>query len=103
MQFSARLDSAVDTAYAKTNVLSGQWFSVPDAGRLYDATITLSSPSTVQHIFVATNEPESLNTGVSIGEIVTYSVVLTVPDDGALTDAVLTLDLESGFSFVDLV
>jgi hypothetical protein len=44
-----------------------------------------------------------MNTGVAIGEMITYSVVLTVPDDGALTDAILTLDLESGFTFIDLI
>jgi fimbrial isopeptide formation D2 family protein/uncharacterized repeat protein (TIGR01451 family) len=107
IQFAARLDALSDTAYAKTNLLSGQWNSVTSGWRTYvssdDATITLSSPSTLQHLFVDTNQLETINTWVSIGESVTYSVVLTVPDDGALTDAVLTLDLETWFTFVDLV
>jgi fimbrial isopeptide formation D2 family protein/uncharacterized repeat protein (TIGR01451 family) len=107
IQFAARLDALSDTAYAKTNVLSGQWNSVTSGWRTYiasdDATITLSSPSTLQHLFVDTNQLETINTWVSIGESVTYSVVLTVPDDGALTDAVLTLDLETWFTFIDLV
>lgn len=46
-----------------------------------DATITLSSPSTLQHIFVTTDQTETVNTGVAIGEIVSYAVLLTVPDD----------------------
>jgi hypothetical protein len=52
---------------------------------------------------VTTDQAETMNTSVAIGEVVTYSVVLTVPDDGALTDAVVTLDLESGFTFIDLI
>ncbi len=107
IQFAARLDALSDTAYAKTNLLTWQWNSVTSGWRTYiasdDATITLSSPSTLQHLFVDTHQPETLHTWVAIGESVTYSVVLTVPDDGALTDAVLTLDLESGFTFTDLV
>ena len=53
-------------------------------------------------MFVTTDQIETIHTGVAIGEQVTYSVVLTVPNDGALTDAVLTLALEPGFTFIDI-
>lgn len=62
------------------------------------ATVTIASPAMSKGI-VATNQAHTTGTSVAIGEIITYSVVITVPE-GTSPSATLTDVLDQGLAFV---
>jgi fimbrial isopeptide formation D2 family protein/uncharacterized repeat protein (TIGR01451 family) len=66
-----------------------------------DAEVTILSPS-IDKVITATNQPHTAGNNVTIGEIVTYTATITVPE-GTMPNAELIDTLDAGLAFVDIV
>jgi len=71
-------------------------------GGLTDTAVVTVAQPIVDKVLTTTNQPHTTGTNVAIGEIVTYTVTVTVPEgQSASTQLVDTLD--AGLGFVDIV
>ena len=64
-----------------------------------DATVTIALPA-VDKTILSTNQTSTTGNNVAVGEIVTYQVVVTLPE-GTTTGAKLVDTLDTGLAFVD--
>jgi len=65
-----------------------------------DAHVSIVDPA-VNKVILATNQPSTTGTNVTIGEIVTYQVEITVPE-GTTPDVTLIDTLDQGLAFVGI-
>ncbi len=66
-----------------------------------DASVTMAPPA-IDKTIVSTNQAHTTDLNVAIGEIVTYQVVVTLPE-GASSGAKLVDTLDPGLAFVDCI
>ena len=129
IRFFARLAPTVFAGQVITNPASVQWTSLPgnvtspqssnslstertgstsNPGSTANDHVDSSSDSiaivipTAIKTFVTTNQAHTAGTNVAIGELVTYDVVLTLPQ-GVTASAVLTDTPDAGLALVDIV
>jgi uncharacterized repeat protein (TIGR01451 family)/fimbrial isopeptide formation D2 family protein len=67
-----------------------------------DTATTTIAPAGLGKAFVGTNQAFTTGFNVAIGEIITYSVTITVPE-GTMQNVVLTDTLDAGLAFVDVL
>ncbi len=119
LHYQATLDTTVPSGAVYTNTATVTWTSLPgaDAGertgddgsagspdnyaRTATATVTVVDPSAAK-AYTADTEPATTLPNVTIGEVVTYQVTLTVPE-GTVPAAQLRDTLPVGLGFVDCV
>lgn len=93
------VNTAVLTSYAG---VEGGENHVPSTDQPSDtARVTIVEPA-IDKTITGTNQAHTLNQDVAIGEIVTYQVVVTVPE-GTTSNAKLVDVLDSGLAFVEMV
>ncbi|MEW6505265.1 MAG: sortase [Chloroflexota bacterium] len=106
--YRVTLDSTVNTGSTLTNTATLFNYAGAEGGPNHipgglsdDASVTIANP-TVDKQFVSSeiNDANNGNTQTVIGELVTYTVTLTVPE-GVTTNAQLVDTLDSGLAFVD--
>jgi large repetitive protein len=93
------VNTATLTSYAG---VEGGENHVPLTDQPFDeAEVTIAQP-TIDKTIIDTNQTHTVDPDVAIGEIITYQVVVTVPE-GTTNSAVLVDVLDSGLAFVDIV
>ncbi len=105
--FDLQLDAAVQPAQVLTNTATLFNFAGKEGGTdhtdtdLTDtATVTIRPASAVSKTVIATNQAHTSGLNVAIGEIVTYRLLLRIPE-GITNSAVLVDTLDAGLAFVD--
>ncbi len=100
-------NDAISTWTSLPGTVAGERTGVDGVGGLNDhtdtASVVFNANRALAKNLIATNVTSTTTPDVTIGEIVTYEIVLTIPPsaDGATDSAIVTDTLDSGLAFVD--